>query len=390
MKVPGSSLTSHKHFVFKAECENPGRPIIQVIGIKDNNYPKYFFILLAIAISVVVFLIIRPFITAILSSAIIAYVFYPIYNFLNKKIKRRNLSALLVTIFIVILIVVPLFFVINTMSKEAYVIYLMSKQKIIGGGVSSLECNDADGGFCVFSGVFSGLLGNPKIMYQLEEFIKKATNFVIDTISRFIVSIPIILLNFFIMIFVAFYLLRDGHLLISKIQKILPLKKSHQEHVFKKFEAVIRAVIYGQVSVALIQGALGTIGFIIFGVASPFLWGSLMAFFALLPFIGPPGVWLPIAILQILDGYSAGNTSLVIKGILLILYGTLIIGTIDNILKPKLISDKADIHPVLVLLGVLGGLKIFGFIGIVVGPLLLALFMAFVKIYEEEKSETQS
>lgn len=361
-----------------------------MIDIQNNDYSKYFFILLAIAIFGVVFLIVKPFITSILAGGIIAYVFYPVYKWLNSKTKRKNLSAFLVTVLFILLIVVPLFLIVNTLSREAYVMYLTAKQRIAGGSILSLECKEETGVICSFSNKVSGFLENPKVQYQLDDSLKKATNFVVNALPNILMSIPLILLNFFVIVFVGFYLLRDGPLLVEKVKKVLPLKKTHQEDVFKKFEDVTRAVIFGHVSVALIQGALGSIGFIIFGIPSPFLWGSVMAFFALLPFIGPPIVWLPIALMQILEGYSDGNTSLIIKGILLILYGTLVVGTIDNLLKPQLISDRADVHPVLVLLGVLGGLKVFGIMGFVIGPLLLALFMAFVKIYEEEKSEAKS
>jgi len=361
-----------------------------VIDIKNEEYPKYFFILLIIAVLVVVFLVVKPFITTILTGAITAYVFYPIYNWLNNKTKKKNLSALLVTILVILLITLPLFFVVDSLSKEAYVMYLTAKQKMSIGGVLSLECIDAQGNPCIFSTEVTNFLNNPKVAYQLQEAITKLTNFVINYISALLVSVPFIILNFFVMVFIVFYLLRDGPLLVAKLQSVLPLKKSHQDHVFQRFEDVTHAVIFGHVSVALIQGALGAIGFIILGIHAPILWGALMAFFALLPFIGPPVIWLPIAIMQILDGYYDNNTNMIIRGLLLILYGALIIGTIDNILKPKLISNRADVHPVLVLLGVLGGLKMFGIMGIFIGPLLLALFMAFIKIYEEEKSEVKS
>ncbi|MFQ5620928.1 MAG: AI-2E family transporter, partial [Candidatus Nanoarchaeia archaeon] len=144
-------------------------------------------------------------------------------------------------------------------------------------------------------------------------------------------------------------------------------------------------VIYGSLVIALIQGALGALGFMIFGVGSPILWGLVMSLFALVPFIGTPIIWGPAGLLLVIDGFVDGQTNLVAKGIGLLIYGTLVISTVDNILKPKLIGKKAKIHPIVVLIGVLGGLSLLGFVGFVVGPLVLALFEALIEVYEKEK-----
>ena len=145
------------------------------------------------------------------------------------------------------------------------------------------------------------------------------------------------------------------------------------------------AVIYGSIIIAIIQGTLGGIGFAIFGVPSPLLWGVVMIFASLIPYIGSSIIWFPAALMLIFNGYFNSEINPIIKGILLILYGILIVGTADNILKPKIIGDKGGLHPVLVLLGVVGGLSFLGFIGMFVGPIILAMLVVFIKIYEEEK-----
>jgi len=192
------------------------------------------------------------------------------------------------------------------------------------------------------------------------------------------------------MVFIMFFLLRDGKDIANKVKRLLPLKKHYQKRVFEKSKEVTFAVVYGHLSVALIQGALGGIGFLILGVSSPLLWGLVMAFAALIPFVGTPLVWLPVALFRIFNGFSTGNNSLLLNGILLFLYGALIVSTIDNFLKPKIIGDKAEVHPILVLLGVLGGLKLFGIIGIVIGPVILAIFKIAIRIYEEERGLIKS
>ena len=182
-----------------------------------------------------------------------------------------------------------------------------------------------------------------------------------------------------------FFFFRDVHIIVDKIEKLLPLKKAHQKYIFEKFNEVMFAVIYGSIVVAIIQGALGGLGFFIFEVPSPILWGIIMMFFSLIPFVGSSIIWFPAAILLIFNGYIQLDNVIIIKGVLLILWGMFIVGLIDNLLKPKIIGTKARIHPVLVLIGVLGGLKIFGIIGIIIGPIILALLTTFIKIYEEGK-----
>ncbi len=147
----------------------------------------------------------------------------------------------------------------------------------------------------------------------------------------------------------------------------------------------LHLLIYGYVVVALIQGLLGAFGFFIFGIHSPIFWGIVMTITALIPFIGTAIVWLPFALIKLFNGILANNTNEIIGGILFILYGTIIISGIDNVLRPKIIGDKAKVHPILILVGVLGGLSLFGFIGVVIGPLILALFVAFLTAYEENK-----
>jgi predicted PurR-regulated permease PerM len=193
------------------------------------------------------------------------------------------------------------------------------------------------------------------------------------------------MLDLFIVLFVMFFLFRDGEVFVDKIERIMPLKDKYRKHVFKKLNDMAYAVIYGSIIIAVIQGTLGGIGFLIFGLSSPLLWGIVMIFASLIPYVGSSIIWFPAALILIFDGYLNMETTLIIKGILLMIYGIFVVGTVDNILKPKIIGDRSGLHPVLVLLGVVGGLALLGFVGIIIGPIILAMLVTFIKIYEEEK-----
>ena len=328
----------------------------------------------------------KPFLTAILISLVLAYIFYPVYRIINKKIKSKNISAFIVTILIVLLIIAPLFFILNTVSREAYFLYLSSKQTIFTGDVFTSGCAEEDLSLrCSITGYFKGLLSEPRTKYYIDDTIKKATDFFVGYVSGVLFSLPAKVLNFFIILFVTFFFFRDGDALVKKIEKLLPLREGHKKHVFIRFNNAAFAVIYGSILVAIIQGTLGGIGFFAVGIKSPLVWAIIMMLFSLVPYVGSTVIWLPASLILMFSGYIESDTFMLVKGILLMVYGTVIIGLADNFLKPKIIGDKAKVHPVLVLLGVLGGLKFFGFIGILVGPVLLALLVTFVEVYEEEK-----
>ena len=157
---------------------------------------------------------------------------------------------------------------------------------------------------------------------------------------------------------------------------MLPLDPTLKESLFYEIRSVTQAVLYGQVMTAVIQGTLGGLGLLVFGVSNWLFWGAIMIITGFLPVLGTPIIWVPAAVGQMLDGHTG-------QGIGLLIYGSTVVMNIDNFLRPRLVSGRSKVHPLLILIGVLGGLKIFGFIGMLVGPLILALLVAFIKFYEQ-------
>ncbi|MBI2208891.1 AI-2E family transporter [Candidatus Woesearchaeota archaeon] len=348
-------------------------------------YQKAFFAIIFLTLIAVSFLIIKPFLTALLTGIVFSYIFYPVYKRILKRIPNKNASAFIASILVILVITMPLFFVLNTISKEAYATYILSRQKASNAQLLSSECQPADKSACKIMNYIAEKANDPQIKYYLDTTIKGAATRITGKISDILRSIPIFMLHMFITLFVMFFLFKDGNLLINKIGRLLPLKEKHRDRVLKKLNDMTSAVIYGSIAIAIIQGTLGGIGFFILGLPTPLLWGLVMMFASLIPYVGSSIVWLPAALLLILNGYIDADPTFIIRGILLIVYGIFVVGTIDNILKPKIIGEKGGLHPVLVLLGVVGGLQLLGFIGVIIGPILLALLVAFVNIYEEEK-----
>jgi len=348
-----------------------------------DKYKKYtFFGLILIAVIISLFLL-KPFIVPIVTSFIVAYIFYPLHKKLNSKINKKTLSALIISIVIIALIVVPVAFIVNSLSKEVAVVYTITQQKIKTGQIFDFSCSE-ETMVCGVLRSFGGSNVNLKLFYYIEVLLKQSQDYLLGKTTDFLFSIPQRVLDVFITFFLVFFLLKDGKKLKDWINEVFPIKKEHREDITIKLNSTIYGIIYGILITALIQGIVGGIGFALFGVPSPILWGALMGFFALIPYIGTPIIWGPAAIILILQGYVNKDMWLLTKGIGLLVYGAVLISGIDNILKPKLIGKKAKVHPAVILLGIFGGLKIFGFIGIILGPLILALTVKLFEIYKKE------
>jgi predicted PurR-regulated permease PerM len=353
-----------------------------------DGVSKYFFVGLFVVVVALTFWVAKPFLNALIVSAVVAYVFRPLYLWLNRKIKYKNLCALIVSAFILLLFIMPLFLIVESAAPDARYAYVRAKQKIMSGEFIDVQCASQNEHFlCEWQSKIRDFMQQPDIKYQISEAVSKVTGFIIEKISSIVLALPMIFLNLFMIFFSVFYLLRDGHLLIENAKAILPIHSKHREHIFARLKETARAVIFGALVVAVIQGALGGIGFLVFGISSPLLWGIVMALFALVPMVGTAVIWVPAGIGLVLAGSAENNPVLMWKGIGLLIYGAVIVAGIDNVLKPMLISDQAKIHPVLILVGVLGGLAAFGISGFIVGPLIIATFKVFIDIYKQEYKE---
>jgi predicted PurR-regulated permease PerM len=350
-------------------------------NIEKFNYTRYLFIGLFVFLGVISFLILKPFFKAILAGAVLAYIFYPVYKLAKKWIRSEVIASLLVSILIVLLFTLPVIFIANSVSQEARSNYVFIKRILATGDIVEGEC-DANAPFCKLETSIGNILKDPDIKFPLTNLLTKATNFFVNFAANFIFSIPSFLLNFFVMMFMIYYLFKDGEVLLYRVQTLLPLKEANQVRILAQLKNVTFAVIYGQIFVAALQGFFGGLAFWIFGVSAPVLWGLVMFILALIPFLGTPLVWLPVSITKLANHEPVAAIGIFIIGV--------IISTADNFIKPKIVGDRAKVHPALIFLGVIGGMIFFGFIGLIVGPVVLSIFMRFIEIYEEERHEAES
>lgn len=324
--------------------------------------------------------IVKSFVSPILAAVVLSYVTYPLYKWLNGKLNRKTVSAILTIAVIILLITIPAVFAINALSKEIFAGYLLVKKYLVSGP-EAIKC-EAN----VVCTVLSALgLSEPSFITFFSDSLGKATAAIFNSLTSYLISLPKVVANSFIAMFLTYYLLKDGHKLVGYFKSVIPLKSSNQDLVVKRFNDVTFAVVYGNIIVALIQGVLTSVGFFLLGVPSPLIWGVVTIFTSLIPFLGAYVVWLPAAIIMIANGNSAGDSGMFLRGIGLVLYGFLLISSVDNILKPKLIAGRANLHPALVLLGVIGGIATLGVIGIVLGPVIIALAASILEITAKQK-----
>jgi predicted PurR-regulated permease PerM len=328
---------------------------------------RTFFVVTICAAFLGAFFLLYPFLQYLVFALLLTYMLHPLKKRLTVRIRSRSAVALLMIVLILVAVILPIVYVTTKLVKE------------VRGTVSIMtESPDRYAYLEKVEAWVQRVTGEPADLHAYKnQLIAQVRGFVVKAAPDFLGSISDWMLGFFIMLFVMFYSLQSGRGSFERVRAVIPLAPNLKDKLIEEIKSVTWAVVYGQVVTALIQGSLGGLGFLIFDVPNAVLWGVVMIVLSFLPLIGTPIIWAPAGILLILSGATA-------RGIGLLLWGGILVMNVDNFLKPRLISGQSNIHPVVVLLGVLGGLKLFGFIGLVAGPLILALLIALINFYEEE------
>ncbi|MDR7295368.1 putative PurR-regulated permease PerM [Pelomonas aquatica] len=328
------------------------------------------FLALLVAVTLAFVWILQPFGGAVFWGAVIAIVFAPIQMRLLRRWPRRPTLAALATLSLVVLLVVlPLTLLTGMLVKEGAALY----QRVQSGETNFVR---------YFEQVVSVL---PAWLHDLLEHfgltdLKELQARITDAVGRgsqmiatYVYSVGQnaldVVVGFFVMLYLAFFLLRDGASLTRRIRAAVPLEPEHRRQLAEKFITVIRATVKGNILVAAAQGALGGLAFWFFGIQGALLWAVLMGFLSLLPAIGAALIWLPVALYFLVTGA-------IWQGVTLILYGVLVIGLVDNVLRPILVGKDTQMPDYLVLISTIGGMAIFGINGFVIGPVIAAMFMA--------------
>lgn len=316
-----------------------------------------------LALLAVAFLLVRPFLMATLFGIVLAFILMPVYKKTNKIIKSPTVNALIICLITVIVLAVALYFIIQIAVKEAFALY-MQIQKVDF--------------YTLIDDFLSKFFESPEVSRQITLTIQQAiialAGSFADAASKVLTNAPAILLQLFVVFFIAYYSLKESTKIINYIKEVLPFSADVNERLIKRAKEISSATIYGQVIVGIIQGAVAGIGFYIFGAPSPLFFTLLAILLAVIPFIGPAFVWVPISIFMIATGQYT-------NGIILFIFGALVVSWIDNIIRPFVVGKKGKINEVIVLIGVIGGLVMMGPVGAVIGPLILEYLLMFIELY---------
>lgn len=343
---------------------------------ENNSAQRMFFFVLLFAVTLAFLWLVRGFLQPIFWAIAFGIIIFPVHGWLVTRLRgRESLAAMLSVLLLVIVVILPLIGVGAAVTNEA------------AGLVQRLSADGFD-----FNGLYSHAQESmPRVIAVLQrlgidpEKIEGQLSTAAVNVSRFVASSALSIgkdslratVFFFLMLYLLFYFLRDGTQLLEGLVRALPLGDERERALFARFAQVSRATIKGTLVVGAVQGLIGGLAFALLGIGAPVLWGVMMALASLVPAAGPALVWLPAAIVLIANHH-------VIAGIVLILIGVFVIGLVDNLLRPVLVGRDTKMPDYLILLSTLGGLAGFGLAGIVIGPIIAALFLSIWQMAQEE------
>jgi len=314
-------------------------------------------------------LLLEPFRDVLLWAALLAVAFRPVQNYLVEKSGRPALSSLASCVIVAVVLVLPFAFIIVVVVDE-----LATLATTLPGEVVAFFDPDKPWVQHAHTWVepyisLEALRSREFYVQQLIAMRATLSDWTLGLLSNLLEALVKIVL----VLFTLFYLFLDGPQLVEAVRQRLPLDAEHSAAIVRRTREVIDASLYGVLAIAVLQGILGGLAFWVLGVPSPALWGMVMTITALIPVVGTPIVWVPVASYLLAIGDWG-------KAIGLLIWGGLVISQVDNFLRPKLVGRRAGLHPLVIFFAVLGGLRVFGFLGLFVGPVVVAVTLALLDV----------
>ena len=297
---------------------------------------------------------------------------------MKNGLKGRRVAASAVTVILIIcIIILPLTGLIGVVTSQAVKISTIAKPWI--------EHQFSEPGS--FFRLIESLPFYPTIEPYRDQIITKAgelaeslSGFMIGKVTSITIGTINIILDLFIMLYCMFFFLLEGNRILNKILYYLPLEDQFEQRMLDKFTSITRATLKGTIVIGILQGGLAGIAFAVLGIPSAVFWGTIMAVLSVIPSVGSAIVWVPTVIILILTGHLA-------KAIILIIFCGLVVGSLDNLLRPRLVGKDTQMHELMILFGTLGGILMFGMVGMIIGPIISGLFVTLWEIFATEFKE---
>jgi predicted PurR-regulated permease PerM len=332
-------------------------------------------VLLLVLVSVALLAILLPFYAAITWGLILALLFTPLHHWLLARLGNRpNLAAITTMLLVLIIVILPLSLLMLGLAQEASRVYQQLQSGALNPALYFQRAFEHLPAWVTAVLDRLGLVNFATLQSRLTTSMAQGTQLVATQIYSLGQNTFEFGVSLFIALYLAFFLIRDGHQSAPIIGAFVPLPPAHREQLWQRFATVVRATVKGNLLVAAIQGALGGLAFWFLGLNGPLLWAVLMAVLSLLPALGAALVWLPVALYLLMTGA-------IWQGLSLTAWGVLVIGLVDNLLRPVLVGKDTRMPDYVVMISTVGGMAVFGINGFVLGPLIAAMFIATWHIY---------
>ena len=340
---------------------------MEMLKVRKNIF------LAILVIGTITFLwLLKPFAYPIFWAAVIAGLFGPLYKRVNRKLRHPNLSTAIMLIVAIFVIILPLAMIASVLLAQAIDMYSALKntediQHKARGIINLLKENP----------YFQKLdLDEKALTEKFYDISGSISKYIVGYLTDLTQNTLLLIINFIVMLYCLFFFIRDGDRLLRGSLYILELKDEIGNRIYQRFTSTARATLKGTLIIGLIQGTMGGILFWAVGIQSAIVWGVIMILAAMIPGIGCAIIWAPAAIIML-------ATRHIWQGIVIITVGTLVISSIDNILRPWLVGKDTQMHPLLIFLSTIGGIAVFGVSGFVIGPIITALLSTLWEIYEK-------
>lgn len=339
------------------------------------NHPIFWFFLLIFLFSgLMLGRLMLPFLSILVLAGVLTIAFAPFYQGVAGR-GGRVLGSLSTCLLIFVILFIPLLLLVGALSKEAYDFYLIAKSSDFQNRIKALiENNFLLERANAWLAPYNLQLTGAEINQLISELGKTVGMFLYQQASAVASNLFKFFLNFFLMLIIIFFLLMDGHRFIAFVRDLSPLPEAQNQQLMQKFKDISMVILVVNGLSGLVQGTLAGLVFAAAGFKSAILWGVISGLAAFVPIVGIPVIFIPVAIYLMVIGQLG-------TGLLFVLFCLAVTITIDNIAKPKLVGDRVRIHPLLVFLSILGGISLFGALGIIYGPLIVTVFLTLTDIY---------
>lgn len=322
---------------------------------------------IVVLLAYLVYLVFAPFLVPLAWAAVLVIVSYPVYEWVAREWGRTR-SALLCTVAVTLVLIVPILFVMVAFVRQGF------------GAVQAIQAQVANGHFNWVNDLWARIedrfpeAGSEDLGSTLRHYGEMAAAFFAARLGTILRNTAVFFFHLGVTILAMFYFFRDGDSMVARLRELLPFEIAHRDRMLSDSRELIFASVTSSLAAAAAHALLGGVAFAVTGIKAPIFWGVMMGFFSFVPLVGSALIWLPVSISLMAGGHLG-------RGIILVVICAVIVSSVDNVIRPWLISGRAELGGLMVFIGVLGGIEAFGLLGVVLGPIVVAMVASLMELY---------